>query len=122
MDQERVTETPFSEMGTTPEMGTAIMNHLGLEAYELNNHKTFGMLSDVVGYLGQYDKNSVDVMVRRITAGAPKEERLDRLFEFVHTRKELDSEREGFEEMQAEYERKAGRIKLLEETLKRIER
>ena len=114
-------ETPFNDMGTSPEVGASIMNTLQLSRSDLDNHQIFSKLTQVVDFLGQFEGGSVDAMVTRITAGKFGEEKLDHLFEFVAVKKDLMSEMEGFEDLEKEFTRKRGQIALLQDTLKRLE-
>jgi len=121
MDQQQ-SVTPFSDMGVSPEMGAELMETLDLTPNDLGNHKTFGKLKDVFSFLGRFDKGSVDLMVKRITAGKPAHEKLDFLFEYVSLKKGLMEEMSDFNELEERYKEKKKNIDSITQSLKILER
>lgn len=79
----------FSDINIGPELGTELIQTLGLDALELQKPDVYARFSDIVAYVKGFADASL--VVRRITRNTLPQDRLKKVSEYVALRKELDA-------------------------------
>ncbi len=78
----------FSQMKTSPEFGTKLMEILAVDPDELQNNVIFGMFEEVVEYLTE--KEDGMMIAKMVCANTPADEKLRKMWEYVELREEFE--------------------------------
>lgn len=79
-------DTPFANAGI--ERGMEIMRLLGIDALSIKNPEVFKKYDEISSYLSKY-ANGLHV-ARMVTAGSGVHDKMDKLWQYVQLRKQLD--------------------------------
>lgn len=81
----------FSQANVGPEMGTEIVQALGLNALELQKPDVYARFSDIVSYMKNF--SDAPLMIHRLSRNTLPQERLAKVHEYIGLRKALDGVR-----------------------------
>lgn len=87
----------FSEANTTPEIGTQLIEIMGINAMDLQTPSVASKYKIIAEYFGRFE--DAPALARRITKSARGGEKLDRLLQYTLLRKDLDGVRSQLNEL-----------------------
>lgn len=85
-------DSPFAQANISPEVGTELVQSLGLDAYELQKPDISTKFSEIAAYFSRFEDGPS--VARIVSRGAPRVDKLSKVWEYVQLRKSLDEVRQ----------------------------